>query len=51
MLVCHVLWYGVNQKERFNIDLNKKPCDSSNFEDDEVPEINRVDFVKPSKEL
>ncbi|KAF3596229.1 hypothetical protein DY000_02024316 [Brassica cretica] len=41
---------GVNQKERVNIDLNKEPCDSSNVEDEEVPEINRADFVKPSKE-
>ncbi|XP_048615721.1 uncharacterized protein LOC106413532 [Brassica napus] len=41
---------GVNQKERVNIDLNKEPCDSSNVEDEEVPEITRADFVKPSKE-
>ncbi|KAL0876096.1 hypothetical protein Bca101_025801 [Brassica carinata] len=41
---------GVNQKERVNIDLNKAPCDSSNVEDEEVPEINPADFVKPSKE-
>ncbi|KAL0662914.1 hypothetical protein Bca4012_099751 [Brassica carinata] len=41
---------GVNQKERVNIDLNKEPCDSSNVEDEEVPEINRAEFVKPSKE-
>uniref|UniRef100_A0A0D3D8Q2 Uncharacterized protein n=1 Tax=Brassica oleracea var. oleracea TaxID=109376 RepID=A0A0D3D8Q2_BRAOL len=41
---------GVNQKERVNIDLNKEPCDSSNVEDEEVLEINRADFVKPSKE-
>ncbi|XP_013645040.2 uncharacterized protein LOC106349597 [Brassica napus] len=41
---------GVNQKERVNIDLNKEPYDSSNVEDEEVPEINRAEFVKPSKE-
>ncbi|XP_056850897.1 uncharacterized protein LOC130507068 [Raphanus sativus] len=41
---------GVNQKERVNIDLNKEPCDSSNIEDEEVPEINPADFVKASKE-
>ncbi|XP_048623684.1 uncharacterized protein LOC125592513 [Brassica napus] len=41
---------GVNQKERVNIDLNKEPCDSSNVEDEEVPEINRAEFVKTSKE-
>ncbi|KAF3535314.1 hypothetical protein F2Q69_00023924 [Brassica cretica] len=41
---------GVNQKERVNIDLNKEPCDSSNVEDEQVPEINRAEFVKPSKE-
>ncbi|KAF8107335.1 hypothetical protein N665_0123s0026 [Sinapis alba] len=39
---------GVNQNQRVNIDLNKEPCDSSNVEDGEVPEINRSDFVKPS---
>ena len=41
---------GVNQKERVNIYLNKEPCDSSNVEDEEVLEINRAEFVKPSKE-
>ncbi|KAG2299253.1 hypothetical protein Bca52824_035725 [Brassica carinata] len=41
---------GVNHKERVNIDLNKEPCDSSNVEDEEVPEINPADFVKPPKE-
>ncbi|KAF3495647.1 hypothetical protein DY000_02053161 [Brassica cretica] len=41
---------GVNQKERVNINLNKETCDSSNVEDEEVPEINRAEFVKPSKE-
>uniref|UniRef100_M4DZT1 Uncharacterized protein n=1 Tax=Brassica campestris TaxID=3711 RepID=M4DZT1_BRACM len=38
---------GVNRKERVNIDLNKEPCDSS--KDEQVPEINRAEFVKPSK--
>ncbi|KAF3539571.1 hypothetical protein F2Q69_00019863 [Brassica cretica] len=41
---------GVNQKERVNIDLNKKPYDSIYVEDEEVPEINRAEFMKPSKE-
>ncbi|KAL0657185.1 hypothetical protein Bca4012_077769 [Brassica carinata] len=41
---------GVNKKERVNIYLNKEPCDSINVEDEEVPEITRADFVKPSKE-
>ncbi|KAF3500508.1 hypothetical protein F2Q69_00041966 [Brassica cretica] len=47
-----VMFYvsGVNKKERANIDLNKEPCDSSNVEDEEVPETNRAEFVKPSKE-
>ena len=41
---------GVNQKERVNIDLNKEPFDSSNFEDEKVPERNQGDFAIPSKE-
>ncbi|KAF3493308.1 hypothetical protein DY000_02054346 [Brassica cretica] len=42
---------GAKEKERVNIDLNKEPFDSSNFEDEEVPETNQGDFVIPSKEL
>ena len=30
--------------------MNKEPCDTSNVEDEEVSEITRADFVKPSKE-
>ena len=41
---------GAKEKERVNIDLNKEPFDSSNFEDEEVPETNQGDFAIPSKE-
>ena len=30
--------------------MNKESCDSSNVEDEDVPEITQADFVKPSKE-
>ncbi|KAL0666076.1 hypothetical protein Bca4012_028780 [Brassica carinata] len=40
---------GVKEKERVNIDLNKEPCDSSNVEEGEVPDINLGDFAEPSK--
>ncbi|XP_048605696.1 uncharacterized protein LOC125583151 [Brassica napus] len=39
---------GVKEKERVNIDLNKEPCDSSNVEEGEVPDINLGDFEEPS---
>ena len=39
---------GVKEKERVNIDLNKEPCDSSNVEEGEVPDINLGDFAEPS---
>ncbi|KAF3513884.1 hypothetical protein F2Q69_00007263 [Brassica cretica] len=38
------------EMERVNIDLNKESFDSSNFEDEEVPETNQGDFAIPSKE-
>ena len=41
---------GAKEKERVNIDLNKEPFDSSDFEDEEVPETNQGDFAVPSKE-
>ncbi|KAG2329212.1 hypothetical protein Bca52824_000392 [Brassica carinata] len=39
---------GAKEKERVNIDLNKEPCDLSNVEEGEVPDINLGDFAEPS---
>ncbi|KAG2270280.1 hypothetical protein Bca52824_064835 [Brassica carinata] len=51
-LVCHArTGTGVKEKERVNIDLNKEPCDSSNVEEGEVPDINLGDFANHQKVL